>query len=221
LERHFSLVETDAKASYQKLLNSIPFGEDDRRNWVAFLATQLLRTPSFLSRNLASLRRTIQAQGLRYPTDIASLRRAYATLFKNNDLFRTMYAWLGERRWYLVRPPPGRFFVRPDNPAVIAGALSTGTWRLAYPLTPTCCFLAGPDLVSQEEAPVPMRKTLAEHEWEDLIRHLAAAIHRTAIAPLDGEDSAVVSLLAETWGVSTVGANAPGVMAMEYWGGLS
>ena len=220
LERYLSLVETDAQGPYQKLLDTVPFSEADRRKWVAFLATQLLRTPSFLARNLAGLRHVIQAQGLAYPTDIASLRRAYATLFNNDEVFRTMYGWLDARRWRLLEPPPGRFFVRPDNPAVVVGALSKGTWRLAYPLTPTCCFMAGPDAPPEQKELIPPRDGLSEPDWEALIRHLAAAIHKSAIAPLDGEDAAVRALLAENWGASTLDAGSPSAAAMQYWGGL-
>ena len=82
LERWFSLVEGDASGIYSKLLDMIPFGELERRYWVAFIIIQLLRTPTFIETLLPGLAVAIVKSRLNYPTDVASLRRAYETLFE-------------------------------------------------------------------------------------------------------------------------------------------
>jgi len=196
LERYFGLVEGDAAGPYRKLLTAEPLSEQDRRCWVAFLTVQLFRTPSMIVRNLAGLRALIRRRELDFPTDVASLRLAHETLFTNNDLFAHLYRMLCRREWRLLSPPPGKHFVRGDNPAVVVGSESNGNWRLVYPLSPDRCFVAGPGTTSSTTPPdfaIPV--AVDDAEVSRLNHCIAAESRLTVIGPAVPDDSWVRGVL--------------------------
>ena len=69
----------------------VPLNEDETKQWVAYLAAQCIRTPAFILRLLPRVRRFVTEQGLDFPTDAGSLRRAYETLFSNDTVFAEMH----------------------------------------------------------------------------------------------------------------------------------
>ena len=196
LERYFGLVEGDAAGPYRKLLTVEPLSERDRRCWVAFLTVQLFRTPSMIVRSLAGLRVLIRHRELDFPTDIASLRLAHETLFTNNDLFAHLYRMLCRREWRLLSPPSGKHFVRGDNPAVVVGSESNGTWRLVYPLSPDKCLVAGPGTTSPTTPPdFAIPRAVDEAEVSYLNQWVAAESRLTVIGPVVPDDSWVRGVL--------------------------
>ena len=158
LERLFGLVEGDAQSPYMKLLRVEPLSERDRRHWIAFLATQMFRTPWFVIQNLAHLKETIGTRSIAYPTDIASLRRAYETLFTNDDEFAAVYGFIVGRKWSIWRAHGGSKFVRSDSPIEISRDRTVTT--VFYPMSPDACFVAGPEVLSEEPQIVPAERQL-------------------------------------------------------------
>lgn len=164
LERLFHLIEGDVSLAYGKLLGTIPLDEKDRRHWIAFLVAQLFRTPSFILQHLPRLKALIEKQGLNYPTDTASLRRAYETLFTNNRVFATMYRRLVGRQWEMWCTSGSGTFIRSDDPVLSAGSSKKGNWMLLYPMTPNKCFVAGPARCATPPDVVPRTRMLTQEE---------------------------------------------------------
>jgi hypothetical protein len=156
LESLFAAIETDAGVPYKKLLDMVPFSEDDRRHWVAFLIAQLFRTPSYIVRHLWGLKNIIQRDGIAYDTDTASLRRAYETLFTNDQVFDMFYRKICGHEWSLFSAGSDKgVFIRGDVPVVIGGSDEGKNWRLIYPMTPFKCFVAGPIACKIPDIPIP------------------------------------------------------------------
>jgi hypothetical protein len=218
LERYFSLVEGDAKIPYSKLLEMIPLSEGDRRHWIAFLVVQLFRTPSFLLKNLATMPTVIESRGINYPTDTASLRRAYETLFTNNDVFAWFYRLLVGRPWEMWSAPTESQFVRADDPVVINGSVIRGTWQLVYPMSPSRCFVAGPAHVEDQPAVVPTNRKLTEAEVSSVNERLAMGARRTVIAKITTDDSGLRVLLESAIGKGEIDSGWLRQMFPEYWG---
>lgn len=132
LELLFGAIETDAGQPYKYLLDMIPFSEDDRRHWIAFLIAQLFRTPSFILGYLPKLRNIIQRDGFSYPMDVAGLRRVYETLFTNNQIFSDFYKLICGHEWTIWTAPTGHGFLRADTPVIVTGLLANRSWQLLY-----------------------------------------------------------------------------------------
>src|SRR5262249_53379475 len=145
----------DAKVPYTKLLNIIPLSEKERRCWIAFLITQMLRTPSFMLKLLPRLKGFIESRQIAFSTITGSLRQAYETLFTNNDVFAEFYRLITASQWELWGAPANGQFIRSDEPILIYGSAEHGSWQLIYPMTPGRCFVAGPDKVGNAAAVVP------------------------------------------------------------------
>lgn len=220
LERYFSLVECDAKIPYSKLLQTIPLSEGDRRQWIAFLVVQLFRTPSFLLKNLPTMRAVIESRGMNYPTDTAALRRLYETLFTNDDVFAWFYRLIVGRRWEMWNSPTESQFVRADNPVVINGSVTSDTWQLVYPMSPSRCFVAGPADVEDPTAVAPANRNLTEAEVFSVNERLARRARRTVIAKLMTDDSRLRVMLESAIGKGGIDSGWLGEMFPEYWGDL-
>jgi Protein of unknown function (DUF4238) len=164
LEHLLGLIEGDARRPYQKLVDVIPLSELERRQWVAFLIAQHVRTPRFIRRNIHHLKGWIERKAFPYPTSPAHLGRAFETLFTNNDLYRAYYQLITGRAWEVVRAADGLTFLKGDNPAVITGRKADWTWRLIYPLTPTRCFIAGPAPEREPGRIIPGQRQLSDAE---------------------------------------------------------
>ncbi len=217
LEHLLSLVEGDAGKPYKKLLQMVPLNEDETKQWVAYLATQCIRTPAFILRLLPRVGRFIAEQGLDFPTDVGSLRRVYETLFSNNTVFAQMYQRLLSRRWEMWSTVSNSGFVRPDEPVLVTSA-GGGGWCLMYPMTPGYCFVAGPDGAETPRHVVPHVRAIDEHGLSQLNLQLAASSRRTVIARHQDDDSALRALL--TSGMRRR-ASRSGGSSGEFWGGIS
>jgi hypothetical protein len=164
LEHLLGLIESDARRPYQKLVEIVPLDVMETRRWIAFLIAQLIRTPRFIGSVLRFQKVWIESTGFTYPTTPAHLGQAYETLFKNNDLYAAYYRQISLRAWAVVRAADGLTFLKGDNPVVISAGPAEESWRLLYPLTPTRCFIAGPELESEPRRIIPRQYGLTDAE---------------------------------------------------------
>jgi hypothetical protein len=164
LEHLLGLIESDTRQPYQKLVDVVPLDEMEKRYWIAFLIAQLIRTPRFMGSILRHQKAWIERTGFIYPTTPAHLGQAYETLFTNNDLYAAYHRQITLRAWAVVRAADGLTFLKGDNPVVISGAPAGDSWRLLYPLTPTRCFIAGPELESEPRRIIPRQYGLTDAE---------------------------------------------------------
>lgn len=216
LESLFGAIESDAGVPYKKLLNMVPFSEEDRMHWVAFLIAQLFRTPSFILSNLQNLKKIIKRDGIDYATDTASLRKAYETLFTNNQVFDSFYRLICGREWSMWSASTGGGgFVRGDVPAIVDGSVENQTWKLIYPMTPSKCFIAGPAVCDIPDVPIPRTRTLDETQLRAVNKLMADRCRRSAMGITSHDhfdlfehsfgnegsiDTAMQSSIAEYWG---------------------
>lgn len=220
LERLFGLVEGDAKIPYMKLLRVEPFSEPDRRHWVAFLATQLYRTPWFIVQNLSHLKQTIGAKPIAYPTDIASLRRAYETLFTNDDVFAAVYRLIVGRKWAIWRAPAGCQFVRSDNPVLVSVDRTAGT-TVYYPMSPEACFVAGAEVLAGEPDMVPTQRQVDERATNEVNRRTAISARHSVIARPEADDTVLRAHLESRLGRRWIEVTKGNRFLPEYWGDLA
>ena len=215
LEHLLCLVEGDAGGPYKKLLQMVPLNEDETKQWVAYLAAQCIRTPAFILRLLPRVRRFVTEQGLDFPTDAGSLRRAYETLFSNDTVFAEMHQRLVGRRWEMWNAVAKPGFVRPDEPVLVTSEAGGG-WRLIYPMTPTYCFVAGPVGSETPRPVVPHIRVIDERRLSQLNLQLAVSSRRTVIARPQTDDSDLRALLAS--GMRRRSFQACGSSSHEFWG---
>jgi hypothetical protein len=145
LEARFGQIESQARQPYEKLCHNIPFNRMDTEFWVAFLITQILRTPRAMAKIMAGTRSFIEASGTVYPTDPAHLARAFETMFEENEVFAGFHRLVTGRRWSIARCAAETSFLKGDHPVALSGSTAAGKWTLVYPLTPSDCFVAGPE----------------------------------------------------------------------------
>ena len=113
-EHLLGLIEGDAKVPYQKLLEVEPFNEMDTRRWIAFLISQLIRTPRFMRTMFQQQIAWIERSGHNYPVTPAHLGRVFETLFQNNDLYAAWYPMIAGRAWSIARAADGLTFLKGD-----------------------------------------------------------------------------------------------------------
>jgi hypothetical protein len=218
LERMLHLIESDAKVPYMKLLDTIPLNEKERRCWIAFLIVQMLRTPSFVLQLLPRLKGFIESRQIAFPTDTASLRQSYETLFTNNDVFAEFYRLITDYQWELWSAPPNDQFIRSDDPVLIRGSAEHGSWQLIYPMTPVRCFVAGPDRADNSMTVVPRNHQLDDFQLRIVNEHLAKSARRSVIARPVQDDSQLRVLLEEALGGSISISGWQERLFPEFWG---
>jgi len=220
LEHLFSLIEGDAGTVYKKLLEMIPITEADRRHWVAFLAAQLFRTPAFILKHLPRLKTFIESRGIEYSTDVASLRRAYETLFTDNRVFAFVYRLVVGRQWEIWSTANCAEFLRSDDPVAIEGSIAAGDWRLVYPMTPMKCFVAGPGKHTDQAGVVPLTRQLDVTEVEWVNRLIAATARRSVIGRPRSDDAEVCRNIENSLCSHWEALSAIGPIFDEHWGDL-
>jgi hypothetical protein len=179
----------------------------------------MFRTPWFISQNLAHLKTVIETRSLRYPTDIGSLRRAYETLFTNDDIFAFVYKLVVHRKWELWHPSAGAQFVRSDNPVVVS-VQKAGGLTVLYPISPERCFVAGPEPADSNPQIVPGRRQLNEAQTDAAIRVIAETGQKTVIARPDRQDAHLRKVLESSLGRRWVRASRFRLLLPGYWGEL-
>jgi Protein of unknown function (DUF4238) len=162
LEHLLGMIESDARRPYKKLVDVVPLNEMEKRYWIAFLIAQQIRTPRFMRSMLRFQKVWIESAGHSYPTTPAHLGRAYETLFTNNDLYAAYHRQITRHSWAVGRAADGLTFLKGDNPVVVSGGPTADAWRLFYPLTPTRCFIAGPEFENEPRRIVPRQYKLTD-----------------------------------------------------------
>ncbi|QIG93492.1 DUF4238 domain-containing protein [Bradyrhizobium sp. 6(2017)] len=169
LEAYFGLLECDAKLPVQNLLNTRPLNAPQREALVGFLAIQLLRSPAFIERIRQSLSAELGRLG--YSTDPEMLRKAYETLYRNNDLYHRLAHPVMWSRWAIVKAQ-SPLFILPDT-FCAHGGFGDGL-RLVAPLTPRVCFVTLPTRETEKRI-IPLQlcadERLARRISSILIRH--------------------------------------------------
>ena len=171
LEAYFGLLEGDAHRPVEMLLATHPLNEPQRQSLVGFLVIHLLRNPYLMQALKRALTPVIDELGRADNTERP--RRAYESLYRNNELYHQVATPILWSPWAIVRSEQP-VFVLPDTFA--ARTSPPGGMRLIAPLTPTACFV-----------------TLPGREWEkrivpqsvradaDLARRISRALVEAAV----------------------------------------
>ena len=141
LEAYFGLLEGDAKRPIEMLVETYPLNVPQRETLVGFLVIQFLRNPYTIAALQQGLAPVIAELG--YGDDPEMPRKAYESLYRNNEFYHRIAAPLMWSPWAIVRS--GRpVFVLPDT--FCARASATDGMRLIAPLTPTAslCYSSRP-----------------------------------------------------------------------------
>ncbi|MGY4225070.1 hypothetical protein ACVMIH_002431 [Bradyrhizobium sp. USDA 4503] len=150
LEAYFGLLEGDAKTPIQMLLEWKPLNEPQRNALVGFLIIQILRNPTFIK----GLHHTLSTERIELGhIDREMMRKAYETLYSNNDIYHQLAHPVTWSRWALVKASLP-LFVLPDTFCVYRD-LGDGL-RLITPLTPRVCFVTLPGREAQKRI-VPLQ----------------------------------------------------------------
>lgn len=173
LEAYFSLLEGDATQPIQMLLDMRPLNDPQRSAFVGFLIIQMLRNPGFIEANKNALAPVIAESG--HGHDPTMARRAYETLFQNNELYDQFARPIMWSRWAIVKSEKP-VFVLPDRFSVHR-SLGDGL-RMIVPLTPKACFAT---LLDREE-----EKDIIPH-YLPADQPLARRISATLIGRADSE----------------------------------
>ena len=171
LEAYFGLLEGDAKRPIEMLLETSPLNSPQREALVGFLVIQFLRNPytiAALHRGTAPL-----IAELGYGDDPEMPRKAYESLYGNNEFYREMASPLMWSPWAMIRSERP-VFVLPDTFAI--RTVAQHGMRLIVPLTPTTCLVTLPGRERQKRI-VPRNA----HADEDLSRRISLALIRAAV----------------------------------------
>ena len=171
LEAYFSLLDGDAKRPIEMLLETRPLNSPQREALVGFLVIQFLRNPYTIAALQQAITPVIAELG--HGADPEMPRKAYESLYRNNEFYHRMAAPLMWSPWAIVRSERP-VFVLPDTFAKRA-ATQDGT-RLIAPLTPTTCLVTLPGR-EQQKSIVP-RGVRAD---EDLSRRISLALIQAAV----------------------------------------
>ncbi|HEX9944707.1 MAG TPA: DUF4238 domain-containing protein [Thermoanaerobaculia bacterium] len=200
LENQLSAIEGDAKRPWEKLLTGRPFSGSDERDWATFLIGQFFRTPRFILRSINHLKRMVDMKGWYYPNfpiNPRNLRSVYETLFREDRVYASYYRSIARKSWWVVKPHPGEFFLKADEPILILGALRDKDSSLVLPLSPTRCFVAGP-LFRKEKWPLRIGELqLKPSQAHDLSLQFAFNARETVISAPEHQSASLIADLAK------------------------
>ena len=112
LEAYFSLLEGDAKRPIEMLLETLPLNSPQREALVGFLVIQFLRNPDTIAELQQAVAPVIAELGR--GDDPAMPRKAYESLYRNNEFYHRIAAPVMWSPWAIVRSERP-VFVLPDN----------------------------------------------------------------------------------------------------------
>ena len=200
LEAYFGLLEGDAKRPIEMLLETHPLNAPQREALVGFLVIQFLRNPYTISALQEALAPVIAELG--HGDDPEMPRKAYESLYRNNEFYHRIASPLMWSPWAIVRSERP-VFVLPDTFCARASAMDG--MRLIVPLTPTACFVTLPRLERRKRiVPFSVRAN------EDLGRRISLALSQAAaeeflshpeLIPVEGEVESLNDLLKDIAGV--------------------
>lgn len=183
IEEFLEAVETDAAEPYRRLLGGNVLAPNERRILISFFVVQMLRTPRVFAAVALGLGDMSRQGDWKYGVDPGSLRRAYETMFNNDDLHARYYSQLARQRWRILRPADGWVFPRIDTGVVVFSALGPKRDSLLFPLSPSRCLCIGPELADRLDPPIPVSVSLNSHQTVHLLRGLVAQAMRTLVLP--------------------------------------
>ena len=167
LEAYFGLLEGDAKQPIRMLLNMCPLNDPQRKAFVGFLIIQMLRNPSYMEAFERGIAPVVIESG--YYHDPTMVRRAYESIFQNNDLYDHFARPIMWSQWAIVKSDEP-VFVLPDTFS-IHNDLGDGL-RMIVPLTPNYCFVTLLDREKEKRLvphPVSVNNALARRISATLI----------------------------------------------------
>ena len=170
LEAYFSLIDGDAKRPIEMLLEMYPLNSPQQEALIGFLVIQFLRNPYFIAALRGAVAPVIAELGLSDDPDMP--RKAYESLYRNNEFYHRLAAPVMWSPWAIVRSECP-VFVLPDTFGALASAVDG--MRLIAPLTPTACFVTLPGLEQQKRI-VPH----AVRADEDLSRRISLVLTQAA-----------------------------------------
>ena len=182
------------------LLETYPLNSPQREALVGFLVIQFLRNPYIITEIHQALAPVIAE--LDYGDDPEMPRKAYESLYRNNEFYHRIASPVMWSPWAIVRSVRP-MFVLPDTFCARGSAMDG--MRLIVPLTPTACFVTLPSLERQKRI-VPFNV----HADEDLGRRISLALTQAAaeeflshpeFSPGEGEVESPNQLLEDIAGV--------------------
>lgn len=194
LEAYFGLLEGDAKRPIQMLLETNPLNIPQREALIGFLIIQVLCNPHIMAAVERALAPIIADLGC--GDDPEMPRKAYETLFRNNEFYHTVSHPVMWSPWAIVRSERP-VFVLPDTFSARTG--TPDGMRLIAPLTPTACFVTLPGTEKQKRiVPYGIKAD------DDLARRISIVLTQAAVeeflsapdlVPFDGEGGSLGELL--------------------------
>lgn len=214
MEARFGELERDGRGPFRKLARTVPLTDLERRFWIAFLVSQMVRTPREMARIMEGTKSFITKSGTVYPTDPAHLARAFETLFDNNEVYALFHRLIMGRVWHIVQAAPDASFIKADNPVSLSGSTKTGNWSLVYPLTPRKLFVVGPDLAAGEPELIPPRIELDAKRTAGFNTIICAGAESSVISTHGAVDPGLRQIIKMQLGGKRRASN----QALPYWG---
>lgn len=146
LEDALQRIENRVAPVYRKLLANEPLTPTERLIWSRWILCQFSRTPSHIL-EFAGLEEDVLASfpGSACdftPGEIQAKIDAVSNGVLNFQDSEQLIPFIVLRDWMVLRPAAGEFFIKGDVPVVIRGALVDDDATIAYPLSPSHCFVA-------------------------------------------------------------------------------
>lgn len=214
LEARLGEIERDGRGPFRKLAGTIPLTDLERRFWIAFLISQLIRTPREMKRIMAGTKAFIANSRTAYPTDPAHLGRAFETLFTANEFYARFHTLIMGRAWRIVCAAPEASFLKADNPVALSGSTKTSNWSLVFPLTPKKLFVVGPDRTTDEPPLIPARIELDAKRTAGFNSIICGNAEHSVISIHDAVDPELRQIIKANLG----GQRRPGNQVLPCWG---
>ena len=152
IEAYFGLLENDGKLPIEMLLATIPLNPPQQEAFVAYLVIHMLRSPRFVLGLRAKLKDMLDEAARDAEVSFDEMaRRAYASLFRQNEIYDAWARPILWSRWAIVTSEEP-LFVLPDT--FCARSAVDGDAKIIVPLTPTKCFVTLPSK-EEEKRSVP------------------------------------------------------------------
>jgi hypothetical protein len=109
-------------------------------------------------------------------------------------------------------------FVRADIPVRVESGAEG--WQLIYPMTPTCCFVAGPDSPREAGRVVPAHMAANAAEVSAVNAACARGARRSVISTTSVDREAMSALLENSLSADR-DRERPGILFGEFWGEIA
>lgn len=217
LEKYFAILESDARGPYSRLNRGLSLSTFDQRTWIAFLIIQHFRNPRFIRCIVRKMRQEFDGKIEDRWLQPKNLRKIYETLYRQNGLYAELHNALAKRPWYALRAAEHEFFVLPEVPFCLRGAITDDGALVLYPLSPEVVFLAAP-LTHESDWPQKVKpKQLEPGQAAEINQTLAGGCAKV-IARCADDSPALADLLGAVLGSATTEMS--GVDSWRWWGRL-